>query len=106
VGGPAGVAARRTFEVPWWGEGNLAAVRALDETAPQGARVFLALWPKHVVARLRDDLVPVSDRASADYVLVSRLQYFERSPAGCALVHTVAAEGAPLVDTYRCTPGR
>ena len=107
VGGAAGVAAKRTFEVPWWGEGNLAAVRALDEKAPPGARVFLALWPKHVVARLRDDLVPVSDRASADYVLVSHLQYFEQPPppqANCTLESSVQAAGAPLVDTYRCSP--
>lgn len=102
VGGPKGVASRRTFEVPWWGEGNLAAVRALDESAPPGARVFLALWPKHVVARLRDDMVRVPDAASADYVLVSRLQYFERPPAGCALRQTITAAGAPLVDTYEC----
>ena len=102
VGGASGVAAKRTFEVPWWGEGNLAAVRALDETAPQGARVFLALWPKHVIARLRDDLVTVSDRASADYVLVSHLQYFEQPPSGCTLESSVQAAGAPLVDTYHC----
>ncbi len=104
VGGASGVAAKRMFEVPWWGEGNLAAVRALDESAPKGARVFLALGPKHVVARLRDDLVPVVDRASADYVLVSHLQYFEQPPSGCALESTVRADGAPLVDTYHCTP--
>jgi hypothetical protein len=107
VGGPAGVAAKRTFEIPWWGEGNRAAVQALNEKAPPGARVFLALWPKHVVARLRDDLVIAADRTSADYVLVSHLQYFERPPpasANCTLESSVQAEGAPLVDTYRCFP--
>ncbi len=102
VGGAAGVAAKRTFEVPWWGEGNLAAVRRLNETAPPGARVRLALWPKHVIARLRDDLVVVPDAASADYVLLSHLQYFEQAPAGCVLESTIAAGGASLVDTYRC----
>ncbi len=102
VGGTAGVAARRTFEVPCWGEGNLAAVNALNETAPLGARVFLALWPKHVIARLRDDLVVVSERTGADYVLVSHLQYFEQAPPGCVVASTVRAGGAPLVDTYRC----
>jgi TolA-binding protein len=104
VGGPSGVAARRLFEVPWWGEGTLAAVRGLNARAPEGARVHLALWPKHVIARLRDDLVRVDDPRAADYVLVSHLQYFAQAPAGCTLDASAQAEGAPLVDTFRCTP--
>jgi predicted negative regulator of RcsB-dependent stress response len=102
VGGPAGVAASKLFEVPWWGEGNLAAVRALDTNAPQGARVHLNLWPKHVLEHLRDDLVLVEDPALADYDLVSHLQYFATPAPGCTLESSVQVAGAPLVDTYRC----
>jgi tetratricopeptide (TPR) repeat protein len=47
----------------------------------------------------------VSDRADADYVLVSHLQYFEQPPPGCTLERSVRAAGAPLVDTYLCHPG-
>ena len=36
VGGPSGVAARKMFEVPWWGEGNLAAMTALTRRLPRG----------------------------------------------------------------------
>jgi tetratricopeptide (TPR) repeat protein len=104
VGGPSGVAARKMFEIPWWGEGNLAAVRAINAAASHGARVHLALWPEHTLRRLRDDLVPTRDPAAADYVLVSHLQYFAAPPAGCAPIGRVEVQGAPLVDTYRCNP--
>jgi tetratricopeptide (TPR) repeat protein len=104
VGGPSGVAARKMFEIPWWGEGNLAAIRALNRVATHGARVHLALWPPHALLRLRDDLVAVDDPATADYVLVSHLQYFARPPAACVEIGSVAVEGAPLVDSYHCTP--
>ena len=62
----------------------------------------LALWPRHVVIRLRDDLVPVTDPTMADYVLVSHLQYFSTGPAGCTIESRVTVAGAPLVDTYHC----
>jgi 4-amino-4-deoxy-L-arabinose transferase-like glycosyltransferase len=105
VGGPAGVVKRQMFEVPWWGEGNLAAVGELNRGATKGARVRLALWPTHAIPRLRDDLVAVDDATTADYVLVSHLQYFAKAPAGCKNTGTVDVEGAPLVDSYRCSPG-
>jgi 4-amino-4-deoxy-L-arabinose transferase-like glycosyltransferase len=105
LGGPAGIAARKTFEVPWWGEGNLAAVRMLNRTAPPGARVHLSLWPVHSLERLRDDLVPVEDANVADYVLISHIQYFATPPAtACTKVDSIEVAGAPLVDTYHCTP--
>jgi 4-amino-4-deoxy-L-arabinose transferase-like glycosyltransferase len=104
VGGPAGVAAREMFEVPWWGEGNRAAVEALDRTAPAGARVYLALWPAHALERLRDDLVRETNVSAADYVLVSHLQYAAAAPSGCTPIAHVVVAGAPLVDTYHCVP--
>jgi tetratricopeptide (TPR) repeat protein len=104
VGGPSGVAARKMFEVPWWGEGNLAAVRALNRDAARGASVHLTLWPAHTLERLRDDLVPVEDATTADYVLVSHLQYVAKPPDGCTLTGSIDVAGAPLVDSYHCTP--
>ena len=62
VGGPAGVAARKMFEVPWWGEGNLAAVRTLNRVAPdERARAPLPLARARARASPRGSRPQVED---------------------------------------------
>jgi hypothetical protein len=103
VGGARGVAEKQLFEVPWWGEGDGTAARYINATAPSGVRVRLLLWPAHEVPRLRDDLTVVED-GPAEIVAVSHIQYFAKAPAGCVIEHSITADGAPLVDVYRCAP--
>jgi len=101
VGGPAGVARSHAFEVAWWGEGFRDGLAYLATHAERGARVQLALEPSDAVPHLRDDLRRVS-RPPADYVVTNHYKLSVLRPRGCALVHRVSVQGAPLVDVYRC----
>lgn len=85
-----------------WGEGNLAAVRALNARATHGASVHLGLQPAGSLPRLRDDLVPTDDPGLADYVLTPHPSA-EETRRGCALEASVQVAGTPLVDTFRCS---
>ncbi|HEY2514864.1 MAG TPA: tetratricopeptide repeat protein [Polyangiaceae bacterium] len=86
-----------------WGEGNLAAIRALNASAARGAGVHVALEPARALPRLREDLVPMQDPALADYLVAPHSPRPEKTPPGCALEASVRAANAPLVDTFRCS---
>lgn len=101
VGGPTGVAATRSFELAWWGEGIGEAVGWVNDHAPRGARFRSAVVPSEVRPRLRDDLVE-APRGRVDFVITNHYKFQDERPAGCALAHRVAAQGAALVDVYRC----
>jgi hypothetical protein len=107
VGGPAGVAEHRLFEVGWWGEGIADAVDYVNEHAAAGARVHKRcvapshltwlradLWPHEAYRIERADWMMVYAPASSDCPL----------PSGAVLAHEVSAQGAPLVRVYRVAP--
>jgi 4-amino-4-deoxy-L-arabinose transferase-like glycosyltransferase len=104
VGGPAGVARRKLFEVAWWGEGIADAVDHVNRHAAQGARVHRrCVEPSHLTW-LRADLWQreAQDPAQADWILVYQPAWKPCPvPAQAALVHEVRAQGAPLVRVYR-----
>lgn len=104
VGGPAGVAERRLFEVAWWGEGIADAVEYVNRHAAPGARVHKrCVEPSHLTwlrADLWDREVQRAERA--DWVLVYQPAWRDCAvPPGAELVHEVTAQGAPLVRVYR-----
>lgn len=104
VGGPAGVARRKLFEVAWWGEGIADAVDHVNRHAARGARVHKrCVEPSHLTW-LRADLWQreAQDPARADWILVYQPAWKPCPvPAGASLVHEVRAQGAPLVHVYR-----
>jgi 4-amino-4-deoxy-L-arabinose transferase-like glycosyltransferase len=104
VGGPAGVAERKLFEVAWWGEGIADAVDHLNRHAAPGARVHRrCVEPSHLTW-LRADLWPREAQRveQADWILVYAPAWRDCPlPPGAVLAHEVSAQGAPLVRVYR-----
>lgn len=104
VGGPAGVAAHRRFEIAWWGEGVADAVDYVNANAAPDARVHkLCVEPSHLTW-LRGDLWPREARrpSDADWIIVYQPSWKKCSlPPGAELVHEVTAQGAPLARVYR-----
>jgi 4-amino-4-deoxy-L-arabinose transferase-like glycosyltransferase len=104
VGGPAGVAERKLFEVAWWGEGIADAVEHLNRHAAPGARVHRrCVEPSHLTW-LRADLWPreVQRVEQADWILVYAPAWRDCPlPPGAVLAYEVSAQGAPLVRVYR-----
>ncbi len=106
VGGPAGVARGKRFELGWWGEGVDAAVAYVGQHAAPGARVYrdcvealhLAWWRQDLWAHL------AQRPADADWIVVQPAHRGCGVPADARLVHTVRAQGAPLVKVYRRGP--
>lgn len=104
VGGPAGAARRKLFEVAWWGEGIADAVEYVNRHAAPGARVHRrCVEPSHLTW-LRADLWQreAHEPAQADWILVYQPAWKPCPvPAGASLVHEVRAQGAPLVRVYQ-----
>jgi 4-amino-4-deoxy-L-arabinose transferase-like glycosyltransferase len=104
VGGPAGVAERKLFEVAWWGEGIAGAVDHMNRHAPPGARVHKGCVEPSHLTWLRADLWSreVQRIAQADWILVYAPAWRDCPlPPGAVLVHEVSAQGAPLARVYR-----
>ncbi len=104
VGGPAGVAARRLFEVGWWGEGIAEAVDHLNRHAAQGARVYKrCVAPSHLTWLRADLWLREAQRIEqADWILVYSPAGADCPvPPGAVLAHEVSAQGAPLARVYR-----
>ena len=70
VGGPKTVAARRWFEVGWWGEGISEAVDFVNAHAAPDAKVYRLLQPVHV-NWLRHDLWAETPPGAADWIIVN-----------------------------------
>lgn len=104
VGGPAGVAQRRTFELAWWGEGIADAMDYVNRHAPPRARVLKrCVGPSHLTW-LRADLwaTEARDPGQADWIVVYQPAWQHCPlPPGARLVHQVTAQGAPLVHVYQ-----
>lgn len=106
VGGPAGVARGKRFELGWWGEGVDAAVAYVGRHAAPGARVHrecvealhLAWWRADLWATLAPKI------GEAEWIVVQPAGRPCPVPRDAALVHTVTAQGAPLVRVYRRDP--
>jgi hypothetical protein len=112
VGGSRTVAARRWFEVGWWGEGIGEAVAHVNAHASPGARVYRLLQPTHL-NWFRHDLWADTTPEGADWLVVNDAgldaaplfgQPPFRLPADATLVHEVMAQGASLVRVYRRVP--
>ncbi len=108
VGGPAGVARDRSFEVAWWGEGIADAVAYINRNAAPGARVHRGcVRPSHLTW-LRGDLWASEVRrpADADWILVYEASWRRCPlPPDARLVYQVTAQGAPLARVYRREDG-
>jgi hypothetical protein len=104
VGGPAGVARDRSFEVAWWGEGIGEAVEYINRSAAPGARVHRGcVRPSHLTW-LRGDLfsAEVHRPADADWILVYEASWRRCPlPPDARLAFEVTAQGAPLARVYR-----
>jgi 4-amino-4-deoxy-L-arabinose transferase-like glycosyltransferase len=106
VGGPSGVAARRDFELGWWGEGVADAVTYVDTHAAPEDRVYrdcidavhLAWWSWPVWQHL------ARKPAEADWIVVQPAYRACPIPPGFTVEHTVTAMGAPLVRIYHRSP--
>ena len=105
VGGPAGVAAHRRFEIAWWGEGVADAVAYVNANAAPKARVHKACVEPSHLTWLRGDLWPppeVRRPTDADWIIVYQPSWKKcRLPPDAELVHEVSAQGAPLARVYR-----
>jgi hypothetical protein len=108
VGGPAGVARRRRFELGWWGEGIDRAVDHINAHAAPGARVDRRRAVPSHVTWLRGDLWKPEITSGpwpspqADWVIVNELTWRPFTPPpDLVLAHEVSAMGAPLVRVYR-----
>ncbi len=103
-GGPARVAADKSFEIAWWGEGLAGAVDYLNRHAEPDARVYKrCISPYDHLGWLRGDLWSrLAPRpAAADWILV--YQPALRAcpiPDDFALVHQESCAGAPLARVY------
>ncbi len=104
VGGPAGVAAHRRFEIAWWGEGVAEAIDVVNAAAAPGARVHKACVEPSHLTWLRGDLWAREARraADADWIIVYQPSWKKCPlPPDAVLVHEVTAQGAPLARVYR-----
>ena len=103
VGGPAGVARQRTFELAWWGEGIADAIDYVNRHARPRARVHKrCVGPSHLTW-LRADLwaTEARDPGQADWIVVYHPAWGTCPlPPDVRLVHEVTAQGAPLVHVY------
>jgi len=120
IGGfPGAVALRVPSAFDYWASSTQEAVAWLNENAEPGARVAVP-WAAKMVWNndLRRDLIVASTRYQLEsgfkgYVLNvlipwEQMPYFpvmEYSEKHLRPVHTIAAEGAPLVNIYRVEPG-
>ncbi len=103
VGGTAGVARARRFEVAWWGEGVGAAIAYVNQHAAPGDRVHRScVEPAHLTWFRGDLWEPVVDPRAARWIV-----HYQASWRKCPLpptatrVYTVSAGGAPLAYVYR-----
>jgi 4-amino-4-deoxy-L-arabinose transferase-like glycosyltransferase len=106
VGGPAGVARAKRFEVGWWGEGLQQAIAYVNTHAAKGDRVHRDCVEPYHLTWFRGDLwEPVGNPAQARWIV-----HYHPSWSGCAIppnatrVYTVSAQGAPLAYVYRVGP--
>jgi 4-amino-4-deoxy-L-arabinose transferase-like glycosyltransferase len=103
VGGAGTVAARKTFETAWWGEGLDRAVAYVNANAAPGARVHRAcIEPSHL-AWFREDLwAPMTDVPAEAAWIVSYAPATHPCPVppDARRVFTVTAGGAVLGAVY------
>ncbi|HVV85113.1 MAG TPA: glycosyltransferase family 39 protein, partial [Kofleriaceae bacterium] len=106
VGGTAGVARARRFEVAWWGEGLAAAIDYVNAHAAPGDRVHRScVEPIHLTWFRGDLWEPVADPRAARWIV-----HYQPSwrpcpiPPNAVRVFSARAGGARLVDVYRVDP--
>lgn len=56
LGGPKAAYEKKWFEVGWWGEGGLSAVRWINVNAPSNSVIRTDFAPRHVLPKFRGDL--------------------------------------------------
>jgi 4-amino-4-deoxy-L-arabinose transferase-like glycosyltransferase len=103
VGGPAGVARRRSFELGWWGEGLHEATAYVAAHAAPGDKVHReCVEAKHVAWFHGDAWAHLVTRADqADWIVVQPALGPCGIPPGFTIAFTTRAQGAPLVRVYR-----
>ena len=105
VGGPAGVARARSFELGWWGEGLHEATAYVARHAAPGDKIHReCVEALHVAWFHWEAWANLVRRADdADWIVVQPASRACHVPAGFTLAHAVTAQGAPLVKVYRRT---
>lgn len=111
VGGTRGVAEKQLFQLGWWGEGLRETSSHLSQTAPKGSSIGFAIIPYEIRKPYLENykLSEYSPSESYDYVVVSYFKVvrdqwrFQDATirSKYQLVHTVYADGAPLVHIYK-----
>lgn len=104
VGGPAGVAAHRRFEVGWWGEGLADAITYVNDHADRGAKIHRdCVEPSHLTWFRGDLWDPmVRDPAKADWIVwYAPSSHACAIPPGAERVFQTSVDGAPLAEVYR-----
>ena len=108
VGGPSRVAAKKSFEIAWWGEGIADAIDHVNEHAAPGARVLRACVAPSHLTWLRGDLWPRDPKdeprraSDADWIIAYQPSVQKCPvPRDAILVHEVSVMGAPLARVYQ-----
>jgi glycosyltransferase involved in cell wall biosynthesis len=109
VGGTSTVYAKKLFPIGWWGDGMRETGLYLEKNIPTGSNVGLEIVPKHTLYQPKD-LVFKDYNISGkeyDYVVVNSYAvirtFFDESVLAkdYTLIHTISADGAPLVHIYK-----
>jgi hypothetical protein len=104
VGGVERVAATKSFEVAWWGEGLEPAMAYINENAGPDDRVFKrCVEPSHLTW-MRGDLWAreAANPAGADWFLIYAPSWKKCPiPGDAQMVFDVTVSGAPLARVYR-----
>jgi hypothetical protein len=108
VGGAKNVYEKRLFQLGWWGEGVKEAVVYLDNSAPIGSKVGLAVRPLLTLPplkRLKTSVYKSTEKY--DYVIVNHFNIIregfndEKIRMEYVPIYNVLADGAKLVTVYK-----
>jgi len=103
VGGAKGVFEKRLLQLGWWGEGGEEAANYINQNAGTGARIYSGFIPTHTLGSLRSDLKMVKKDENPDYIVLSSENLWVSEfqiPQNYAIIHSVKAGGAPIVQIY------
>jgi|GEM_PF-1177019 len=101
-GGPRAAYENDRFDVGWWGEGSLNAVRFINKNAEVGATVKVSFIPFHVLPKFREDLVlfKVEDSQTADYILINCFSRNFKPATNLSNYKEILAVSTPLIKTF------
>ena len=100
-GGPKAAYEYNRFDIGWWGEGGLAAVRFINKTLPNQATIKINFLPFHVLPKFRSDLILVRDNnKEADYILTNVFSQNYGPTANLKNYKLIFEESTPLLKSF------